>query len=147
MCNVLINIELISIRTDGKRSDVEHYPTCPYIEYDENYNLGLVKGQFFINDYTELTSYSLKHYEEVRHIKYCNKIYNKLNGKYGRCNNIFIKAFQLFKVLMGNVDELIIPMGLTDEVLTVQFYDKVEECKTLGYNEKSCRLEGYVENM
>ena len=61
----------------------------------------------------------------MRHIKYCNTIYKTLNGKYGRCNNIFIKSFQLFKVLVGNVDELIIPMGLTYEVLTIQFYDKV----------------------
>ena len=37
VCNALeINIELISIRTDGKKSDVEHYPQSPHIEYDEN---------------------------------------------------------------------------------------------------------------
>ena len=37
VCNALeLNIELISIRTDGKKSDVEHYPQSPYIEYDEN---------------------------------------------------------------------------------------------------------------
>ena len=69
------NIELISIRTDGKKSDVEHCPTSPYIEYDEKYNLGLVKGHYFINGYTELTSYCLEHYEEVKDIKYCNTIF------------------------------------------------------------------------
>ena len=58
VCNTLeINIELISIRPDGKKSDVDHYPQSPYTEYDETYNLGLVKGHYFINDYTELTSY------------------------------------------------------------------------------------------
>ena len=32
VCNALdINIELISIRTDGKKSDVEHYPQSPHI--------------------------------------------------------------------------------------------------------------------
>ena len=61
---------------------MEHYPTCPYIEYDETYSLGLVKGHYFINDYTELTSYCLEHYEEVTYIKYCNRIYNKLTDKY-----------------------------------------------------------------
>ena len=45
VCNALeINIERMSIRTDGKKSDVEHYPQSPYIEYDEKYSLGLVKG-------------------------------------------------------------------------------------------------------
>ena len=61
------------------KNDLEHYPTCPYIEYDEKYNLGLVKGHHFIIAYTELTYYCLDHYEEVKHIKYCNKIYKKLN--------------------------------------------------------------------
>ena len=37
LCNTLeINIELISIRNDGKKSDVDHYPQSPHIEYDEN---------------------------------------------------------------------------------------------------------------
>ena len=37
LCNTLeINIELISVRTDGKKSDVEHYPQSPHIEHDEN---------------------------------------------------------------------------------------------------------------
>ena len=31
-----IDIELISIRNDGKKSDVEHYPKSPYIEYNGN---------------------------------------------------------------------------------------------------------------
>ena len=37
LCNTLeTNIELISIRIDGKKSDVDHYPRIPYIEDDEN---------------------------------------------------------------------------------------------------------------
>ena len=37
MCNTLeINIEPLPIRTDGKKSDVEHYPQSPHIEYDGN---------------------------------------------------------------------------------------------------------------
>ena len=37
LCNTLeINIKLISIRNDGKKSDVDHYPQSPPIEYDEN---------------------------------------------------------------------------------------------------------------
>ena len=37
LCNTLeTNIELISIRNDGKKSDVDHYPHSPHIEYDEN---------------------------------------------------------------------------------------------------------------
>ena len=53
VCNALeITIELISIRTDGKKSDVEHYPQSPHIQHDGKYNIGLVKGHYFINGYT-----------------------------------------------------------------------------------------------
>ena len=34
-------------------------------------------------------------------------------------------------MLVDNGDKLLIPMGLTNEVLNTQFYDKVDDCKTL----------------
>ena len=37
-------------------------------------------------------------------------------------------------------------MELTDEVLKTQFYDKVEDYKTLEYNEHNCKLQKYEEN-
>ena len=72
-----IIIELISIRNDGEKSDVEHYPKSPHIEYNETYKIGLVKGHCFINDTTTLTLYCLENYEEVKCIKCCNNIYRK----------------------------------------------------------------------
>ena len=37
LCNTWeINIELISIRNDGEKSDVDHYPQSPHIEHDEH---------------------------------------------------------------------------------------------------------------
>ena len=78
VCNTLeIHIELISIKADGPPG-IEHYGK----DFDEKYNSGLVKGHYFINDYTELTSYCLDHYEEIKGIKDCNKIYRKINDKY-----------------------------------------------------------------
>ena len=107
--------------------------------------MGLVKGHYFINDYTHLTSYCLENYEEVKDIKDCNTIYKKFNGKYKKCNDRFIKAFQVLKMLIDTGDKLITPMELTDEVLNTQFHDKVDDFKTLQYNETNCRLEEYVE--
>ena len=93
--------------------------------------MGLVKGHYFINDYTELTSYSLENYEEVKDIKDCNKKYKNFNDKHKKGNDRFITSFQLFKMMMDNVDKLITPMELTDEVLNTQFYDKADDYKTL----------------
>ena len=84
--------------------------------------MGLVKGHYFINGYTELASYSLDNYEEIKDIKDCNKTHKEFNYKYKRGSDRFIKAFQLFKMLMDNVDKPITPIELTDEVLNTQFY-------------------------
>ena len=105
--------------------------------------MGLVKGHHCINDYTELTSHSLDNYEEIKDIKDCNKTFNKYNDKYKTCNDIFMKAFQLFRMLMDNVDKLITPMELTDEVLNTQVYYNVNDYRTLAYNLKNCILETY----
>ena len=124
MCNTLeINIELISIRNDGKKSDVEHYPKSPHIEYNETYKIGIIslKGHYFINDTTILTAYCLENYEEVTDIKGCNNIYRKTHDKYKKSNDIFITAYQLSKILMDNVDKLFAPMNLTDELLNTHF--------------------------
>ena len=42
---------------------------------------------------------------------------------------------------MDNTDSLITPMELTDDIMSTQFYDKVDDCKTLEYNKTNCRLE------
>ena len=111
-------------------------------------NLVLVKGHYFINDYTQLTFYCLENYEEVKDIKDCNKInIEKYNGKYKKCNDRFIKAFQVFKMLIDTGGKLITPMELTDEVLNTQFYDKVDDYETLHYNETNCGLEEDVKNI
>ena len=135
-----IRIELVSLRCNGENR-VEHYGK----DVDEKCNLGLVKGHYFISDYTQLTSYCSERYAEVRDIKDCNKTFPKYNDKYKKCNDRFIKAFQLFKMLIDTGGKLTIPMELTDEVLNTQFYDKVNDYKTLQHNETNCRLEEYVE--
>ena len=101
----------------------------------------MVKGHYFINDCTELTSYCLDNYEENKDIKDCNKIYKTDKDNYKRVDDRFIKAFQVLKVLIDNVDKLITPMEWTGEVLNTQFCYKVEDFNTLEYNKKSCILE------
>ena len=141
VCNTLeAHIELLFLRSNGETNRVEHYGK----DFDEKCNLGLIKEHYFINDYTELTSHCLEHYEEVKDIKNCNKVFKKYNDKYKKGNDIFIKALQVFKILLDTVGKLITPMELTDEALNTQFYDKVEEYKTSVCNVKSCRLEEYV---
>ena len=68
MCNTLeINIELISIRNDGKKVMLN---TTPKVHT-------LVKGHYFINGATTLPSFCLEKYEEVTDMKSCNGVYRK----------------------------------------------------------------------
>ena len=144
LCDTLeIHIELISLRNDGETNRVEHYDK----KILSKYNLGLVKGHYFINEYTELNSYCLENYEEVKDIKGCNKIFKGYNDKYKKCNDRFIRAFQIFKMLIDTGDKLIIPMELTDEVLNAPFSDKVDDYKALQYNGTNCRLEECAETI
>ena len=83
--------------------------------------MGLVKGHYFINGYTELTSYCLEHYGEVKDIKGCNNTFKEYNGNYNNCNDICIQAFQVFKILVDSVDKLTAPMELIDGVVNTQF--------------------------
>ena len=94
------------------------------------------KGHYFINDYSELTSYCLDHYEEIKDIKDCNKAQEKFNYKYKKGNDRYIKAFQVLKILIDTVDKLNIPMESTDEVINTQFYDKADKYETVQYNRK-----------
>ena len=141
VCDALeIQIEIISIRNDGN-TRVEHYGKT----YEEKYYLGLIKNHYFINDITTITSYCLEHYDEVKEIKSCNTIYKKKDAHFKRDNsgNKFIKAFQLFKILINNIDKLISPMTLTEDVMRTHFYDKIDDYNTLEYTKQSYRLEKY----
>ena len=79
-CNALeMNIEFLSLKGAEVKSRTEHYPAG--IDFQEQYNIGLVTNHYFINDTTELTAYSLDHYDEVKDIDGCHLIY-KNTGKY-----------------------------------------------------------------
>ena len=43
---------------------------------------------------------------------------------------------------MDSVGSLIIPMPLSEEVMTTQFYDKVHDCETLKYTDRSYKKRG-----
>ena len=44
---------------------------------------------------------------------------------------------------MDNVDLLITPIEMTDDIMNTQLHDKVDEHKTLEYNKKNYILETY----
>ena len=71
-------------------------------EYEETYNIGLLENHYFIIENTNYTSFSVKNYEKIKHIKNYRHIY-KLSGKsYKFDKNRTIDSFTLIKTMMMN---------------------------------------------
>ena len=49
--------------------------------------------------------------------------------------------------MISNIDKLIIPITLTEEVMRTQFYDKVDNYDTLEYTEHAYRLDKFKEQI
>ena len=132
VCNKLeIMIKLTSINKD-LTSRTEKYGDTIYRE--DLYNIGLVDEHYFIVDRTEVTTYCIEHYNDVKDIPNCNKIVSKnKDGSYHKSNTEFIQSYKLIKLLLVNKDTLLKPICYDDNIMNTQFYDKVTEYKTLEY--------------
>lgn len=107
------------------------------------YHIGLVCEHYFIIEKTNYTSYCLYNYEDVKDIDGCNIIWTKYHGEYKKSYNKFIDSFKLIKILLENKDKLLEPIQYNEEIMNTQFYDKVEEYKTLEYPEQCVKYQEY----
>ena len=76
----------------------------------ELYTIGLVDEHYFIIDKTELTSYCLKNYDDVKHINNSIMIYTKSADTYKKSNLNYIDSFKVVKLLLENKDKLLEPI-------------------------------------
>ena len=49
--------------------------------------------------------------------------------------------------MVSNIDKLIVPITLTEEIMRTQFYDKVDNYDTLEYTEHAYRLDKFKEKV
>jgi len=95
-----ITINLKRIRKDGNKKTRN-------FTYGNNkkeiYNIGLIDEHYFIIDNTNITSYCLKNYNDVKHIKDFNKMYKK-NYK---SNKNFIDSFNVIDLLIKHKKDLL----------------------------------------
>ena len=148
VCNVLeTNIELTSLKDAEAKSRTEHYPAG--LEFQGKCNIGLVNHHYLIHDTTDLTAYSLDHYDEVKDIDDCHLIYKRTGTYYNKeiAGTRFIKALKLFKILKHNIGKLITPMPLTEEVMHTQLYDKADKYNTLDCTKDSYTQEKFEETI
>lgn len=141
-----LKIQIILKYISGHK-DVKKYG----IEYDQIYNIGLMDNHYFIIENTEITRYSLEHYDEIinyyelknKEVKDINYIYkwHAQNGYYKdktRC----INSYEVVKILIENKDKLLKEITTENRTLaTTQFYNNInQEIVNLNYNDECLKL-------
>jgi len=140
----------IHITIQNTTNKILHYPNgkdelSSFIRELEPIKLGLLNEHYFYKEgKTNITSYAIKHYEDIKDIKDFNKIYKKVGDKYKKANDRFIDSFSCIKLLWDNKDKLLTPISLCNEIYSTQYYDLFDNIETLEYEEdKNCRLNPY----
>ena len=106
--------------------------------------MGLLNEHYFYKGTTNITSYAIKNYEDIKHIEDFHMIYKKLGKYYKKDANRFIDTFSCIRLLLEHKDKLLTPISLCDEIYSTQYYNLFNEITTLDYDEeKNCRLNPY----
>jgi hypothetical protein len=135
ICN-LVKIQIVLKKDDLKNSKVVYGK-----EYDRVFHIGILDDHYFLVEKTEITSFCLNHYDDVKSIKEFNKIYKVQDGNYKKSNDRYIDSFDVIKTLLKN-PKLIKEISMEDRLIaSTQFYDSIcPEIRSLEYDaEKSSR--------
>jgi len=109
-------------------------------EYDEVYHIGNLLEHYFIIEPTKYTSYSIKHYNELKSQSNFNQIYGMKKTTYMRDEKHYIDTFDIIKLMLKDRDIFFTEITLEDKfIASTQFYDKVrEEIVHLDYDVDKC---------
>ena len=114
-------------------------------EFDNEINLGLIDGHYFINDTTNYTAFAIENYHTIKHLENYQDIYKErkqdINKYYKRDNNRHISSFQAIKLLMQHKDTHLKKLTREEKELAyTQFYNAVDESfVSLNYSERNVR--------
>lgn len=107
--------------------------------YDRIFKVGLVGSHYFIIDKTEITSFAIENYEELKDIEEFNYIYNASHKKNSsRC----IDSFKLIRLLLEHKDKLLTPITYENSIIaSTQFYKSIsDEIVDLEYDVNSSTI-------
>ena len=125
------------MRKDAKRNDIDWYGDKD--KAIEKYEIGLVDEHYFIIEETNLTSYALENYHEIKDEPNCNKIFACLNGQCKTSNQRFIDSYKVIMILLENKDMLLEPMPYDDVILKSPYYDNVTNFHTLSFTDSNIK--------
>lgn len=141
LCDIQKICDSAQIQIRVKTEDIKNNGRRIYgKEYDEVYCVGCLIEHYFIIEPTEYTSYSIKHYNELKDVKDFNQIYGKVGNSYVRSKDKYIDSFDIIKLMLNNKDTFFTEITLEDKhIASTQFYDMVnDEIVHLDYDEDKC---------
>ena len=133
VCKLKEVCEQLQIRINLKKTKKGDYGFFNYGEqFEETYTIGLLEEHYFILDDAKITSYAIKNYHEIKHIKEWFKFEKKGN----KSNKKFIDSFSAIRLLLEHKEDLLKPLNKID-ILESPYYKKVEdEIINLNYDAK-----------
>lgn len=118
------------------KTKIVHYNKNGKIEI----KIGLLDSHYFIIDKTDINSYAIKNYDEVKNEVEWNRIYRKLkNGKYKRDNSKSLDSYSIIKLLLENKDKLLTKITVSEGLDTTYFHDKEKEIRSLQFSYDNCK--------
>lgn len=100
------------------------------------HNIGLLDSHYFINDTTEITTFAIKNYEELKEVPKFNLIVGKDGNKWKRDTRKCAKAFHIIETLM-ETKGLLRPIEYCNDLLRTPFHSKFKKRKGIVLNQVS----------
>ena len=130
--------DIAKIKIIIKRNDTHHSKQVYGKQYERTFTIGSLEDHYFIVEPTQITSYSINHYDEVKDLPNFNSIYN---SQLRRGTDRYIDSFDVLKLLLANPN-LLKEMSMEDRIMaSTQFYDSIlNDIGTLDFNpDEDCR--------
>ena len=122
---ICIRLTLRKLKTDNTIA------TFHYGKNGDNYDIGLLDNHYFIYEKTNITSYSLKNYNDIKDEHEWWKIDKKSR------DITFINSFKVIKLLLENKEELLNPIPIED-MMETQYSNEMIDNDDLDYDEDTC---------
>jgi len=117
-----IKIEL-KTRKYSKKNESNYTFTQTFGESKKTYHIGNIDNHYFFNEKTIYSSYSIKHYDEVKHLKDFHQIVDKTGNKN---NTGKLNSYDLINTLFNNKEKHFIKMNQSNlNVVNSQFYNEI----------------------
>ena len=145
---ILLKLHITVQRIEDKKN-LKHYP-CDSKQYanilkKEPIKLGLIDEHYFHIKKTNITSYCIKNYEELKYENNPFNIRGKTDKKFRRDNNHFINSYDVIKLLLENKDTLLTPITKCNELYYTRYYDMINDITTLEYDDNNIKLVEFIE--